>query len=160
MKRFLSAIIFVFLACGIVYSQEADTKEKQQVKEKSAKEYIADLSIDKDEPTVLTAINWVIKEKEEDALPNLVNLLKDSRMHVRMESCSALGIIGEEKALPALHNTMLKDDRPEVRYAAVLATFRIGSKDSIDYWKQAKSSESDPFVKDILTKLEAKARGN
>ena len=49
-----------------------------------------------------------------------------------MESAVALGLIGEESAADALNNALLNDESAEVRYAALLATMRIGSKKSID----------------------------
>ena len=126
---------------------------------KEAKEYIADLNASKDEKTIVDAANWVAKEKEEDAISPLVNLLGDDRENVRVSAVSALGYIGEEKAVDALNTSLLEDKSAEVRYAAVLATYRIGSKKSLDAWKKAKEKEQDPFIKDFLAKMEEKARG-
>ncbi len=126
---------------------------------KEAKEYIADLNASKDEKTIIDAANWVGKEKEENAITPLINLLGDDRENVRISAVSALGYIGEEKAVDALNNSLLEDKSSEVRYAAVLATYRIGSKKSLDAWKKAKEKEQDPFIKDFLAKMEEKARG-
>ena len=126
---------------------------------KDAKEYIADLNAGKDEKTIVDAANWVGKEKEEGAISPLINLLGDDRENVRVSAVSALGYIGEEKAVDALNNSLLEDKSSEVRYAAVLATYRIGSKKSLEAWKKAKEKEQDPFIKDFLAKMEEKARG-
>ncbi len=127
--------------------------------EKSAKQYIADLDPGKDEQTIVAAADWLGKKEEKDAIKNLVKLIEDKRVKVRMHVVMALGYIGKEEAVAALNKSMLEDESAEVRYAAVLATVRIGSKKSIDAWKKALETESDPFIQDFLKKLEAKAKG-
>ena len=142
----------------MVYAQEEQKKDAEK-KAKSIKEYMADLTSDKEEGVILEAVHFVGKEKEKDAVPNLISLLSDKRAMVRMVSASSLGLIADESSVDALNKTLLGDESPEVRYAAVLATFRIGSKKSLDTWKQALASDSDPFIKDFLTKMEAKMKG-
>ena len=58
-----------------------------------------------------------------------------------------------------LNAAVLNEKNSTVRYAAVLATLKIGSKKSIPVWQQAKESETDPFIKDFLTKMDEKAKG-
>ena len=123
-------------------------------KDKSAKEYIADLKKTNSEETIIAATDWLGKEKEKSAITNLVALLDDKRVDVRIHAVIALGEINDEEAAEALNSTMLNDSNSNVRYAAVLATVKIGSKKSLDAWKKAKETESDPFIKDFLQKME------
>lgn len=151
MKRFICIMLFIFAANIMVQAQEAKT-------EKTAKEYIADLSSGSDEKTLIEAEQWLGDKKEKDAVPGLINLLADKRAMVRMESAVSLGLIAEESAADALNNVLVNDESAEVRYAAILATLRIGSKKSIDALKQAKEKDTDPFIQDLLGKLEEKAK--
>jgi len=124
-----------------------------------AKKYIADLDPAKDEKTIIEAADWLRDNKEGDAVPNLVKLLSDSRDNVRLHAAMALGYIGEEDAVEPLNNMLLNDSNPSVRYTALLSTIRIGSKKSLPVWEQAKQKETDPFMKDLLDKMEQKAKG-
>ncbi|MBN1534008.1 MAG: HEAT repeat domain-containing protein [Spirochaetes bacterium] len=157
MKKTMFAAVIFILAAGVLYAQE-EAKSAVEKKAKSTQEYIQDLSSDRDEATIIEAATYCGKEKEKDAIPGLVTLLSDRRFAVRMEAASALGLIGDESAVDALNKSVTGDESAEVRYAAVLATFRIGSKKSLDTWKQALQNETDPFIKDFLTKAEKKAR--
>jgi HEAT repeat protein len=150
MKRLICMVLLVVAAVAVVQAQEAKT-------EKNVKEYIADLSSGGDEKTLIEAAQWLGNKKEKDAVPGLVSLMSDRRPTVRLEAAVSLGLIGQESAADALNNAILNDENAEVRYAAVLATMRIGSKKSIDVYRQAKQKESDPFIQDILAKLEEKA---
>ncbi len=151
MKRLLCIALIVAAAGVMAQAQNAKT-------EKTAKEYIADLSSSSDEKTLIEASRWLGNKKEKDAVPGLINLLNDKRDAVRMESAVALGLIGEESAADALNAALLNDPNAEVRYAALLATMRIGSKKSADVYVQAKGKDSDPFIQDLLGKIEAKAK--
>ena len=121
-----------------------------------AKKYIADLDPSKDEQTIIAAADWARDNKEEDAVPALVKLLSDSRDMVRLHAVMALGYIGEEDAVEAVNNVMLNDSNPSVRYTALLSTLRIGSEKSMPAWEQARQKETDPFMKDLLAKMEQK----
>jgi len=151
MKRIFLAIIILLSAGIIINAQEAK-------KEKSKADFIADLASDKDEKTIGEAADWVGKEKDKDAIPNLINLLSDRRESVRVDAAAALGYIGEESAVDALNKTLLNDESPVVRYAAVLASVRIGSKKSIDAFKQSFEQETDPFIKDFMQKYYEKVK--
>jgi len=148
MKKFFIAIMSVMLMSTLLYSAD-----------KSAKQYIADLDPAKDEAVIVTAADWCGKEKEKGAITSLTALCTDSREAVRLHAVMALGYIGKEDAVDALNKRLLTDESAEVRYAAVLATVRIGSKKSLEAWKEAKEKENDPFIKDFLVKMEEKARG-
>ena len=144
-KALIFALISLFYAAGAA--------------EKSAKAYMADLDAKKDEKTIVAAADWLGKEEEKDAITPLVKLIEDSRVKVRLHVVMALGYIGKEGGVDALNKRMLEDDSAEVRYAAVLATVRIGSKKSLKAWQKALETEQDPFIQDFLKKLEAKAKG-
>jgi len=151
MKRIICMVLLVVAAVAVVQAQEAKT-------EKSAKEYIADLSSGGDEKALIEAAQWLGNKKEKDAVPGLINLMSDKRANVRMEAAISLGLIGEESAADAINNAVLNDESAEVRYAAVLAAMRIGSKKSADIFLQAKQKETDPFIQDLLAKLEEKSK--
>lgn len=151
MKRLICILLFIVVAGAMVQAQEAKT-------EKTAKEYIADLSSGSDEKTLIEAARFLGDKKEKDAVPGLINLLTDKREMVRMEAAVALGLIGEESAADALNNAIVNDESAQVRYASILAVIRVGSKKSIDALKQAKEKDSDPFIQDLLGKIEEKAK--
>ncbi len=101
---------------------------------------------------------WAGKEKEKDAIPNLLKLLSDKRDMVRLAAVKALGYIGEEEYVDDINRVLLKDSNATVRYAALLASVKIGSEKSIPVWKQARMTEKDPFILDFLKKMETKAK--
>lgn len=144
-KRFFIACIILSLS-SMVFAAEAD-------------KYIADLDPAKDETTIIKAADWLGEKQEKDAAGKLVNLLSDSRDMVRLHVVMALGYIGKEDYVDALNNVFLGDKNASVRYAALLSTMKIRSDKSIPVWKKAKETETDPYIKDLLTKLEEKAKG-
>lgn len=150
MKKFTFLIIIFFFMTAMLIA--ADSK-------KSVEDYIADLNSHKEEETIIKAADWAGEKQEKAALINLITLLKDKRENVRLHAVLALGYIADESAVEALNKTLLEDNSPEVRYAAILAAYRIGSKKSIDAYMKAKESESDPYIKDFLLKIEEKAKG-
>lgn len=130
-----------------------------QDKAKGTKEYIADLS-NSDESTVVTAEEWIADNKEKSALPKLQELLRsDNRVKVRLYAAIALGEIADEKAAESLNNALLNDPSADVRYSALLGIARIGSKSSYDAVQKARESEQDPFIKDLIKKMEDKLKG-
>ena len=151
MKRLIVILLFVAAAGVMVQAQEAKT-------EKTAKEYIADLSSGGDEKTLIDAAIYCGDKKEKDAVPGLINLLSDKREAVRIVAAIALGLIGEESAADAIDNAIVNDESAQVRYAAILAALKIKSKKSVDPLKQAKEKDTDPFIQDLLGKLEEKAK--
>lgn len=130
-----------------------------QGKAKSAKEYIADLSSG-DEATVVAAEEWIADNKEKSALPKLQELLRsDNRVKVRLYAAIALGEIADEKSAESLNDALLNDPSSDVRYSALLGIARIGSKSSYDAVQKARESEQDPFIKDLIKKMEDKFKG-
>jgi len=146
MKRIVSLVSFMLFIASISFASETDRQ-------------IANLDPSVDEKTIIQAADWAAEKKEKKALDKLIILVTDSRDSVRLHSVMALGYIGDEKAVEALNTAVLNDKNSTVRYAAVLATLRIGSKKSLPVWKQAKESETDPFIKDFLAKMDDKAKG-
>ena len=143
-KRVIIFLVALFFSTALI-AAEAD-------------KYLADLNASKDENTIVQAADWLGKEKEDKAVPQLMGLLSDSRDQVRLHSVMALGYIGEKDAVDALNNVLLNDKNPTVRYAALLATVRIGDRDKSEpVWKKAKETETDPYTKDFLNKMEEKA---
>jgi len=120
---------------------------------------ISDLDSSKSEKVIIDTAKWAGQEKEEKAVPNLIKLLADKRDMVRLEAVKALGYIGEEDSVDELHKVLLGDSNSTVRYAALLSTMRIGSKKSLKVWEKAKMTETDPFMVDLLKKMEEKAKG-
>jgi len=149
MKKVVSSLIFVLFAVAILNAAES---------KKSAKDYMADLDSGKDEIKIVEAARWAGEKQEKPAVSSLIVLLKDKRENVRIEAGIALGLIGEESAVEELNKSMLNDESANVRYASLLATFRIGSKKSLESWKKARATETDPIIKDFLKKMEEKAK--
>lgn len=167
MKKLLYSFISVLILVTFVYAQDESKdapketkKEEKKVekKTKSVKEYIADLS-STDEEVVCNAADWLGKEKEDAAIPKLLELLKeDKRAKVRLYSVIALGLMGDKKILEALESALLNDQDADVRYSSLLAITRIGIKEkrTVDVLDKVKQSESDPFIIDFLQKMEEK----
>lgn len=158
MKKVVLSAFAMILAVSVSFAQDKKPEEKKPVK-KSSEQYIADLNPSSDEKTISEAAEWAGNEKEKKAVKNLVSLINDNREGVRLNVVIALGYIGDETSVDSLNNSMLNDASSEVRYAAILSTLRIGSKKSIDSWKKVKEQESDPYIKDVITKMEEKAKG-
>jgi len=124
-----------------------------------ADKYIADLDPAKDENTIIKAADWLGEKQENNAADKLISLLSDSRDMVRLHAVMALGYIGKEDYLDAINNVFLNDKNPHVRYTALLSAMKIGSEKSIPVCEKAKQTETDPYIKDLLTKLEEKKKG-
>ena len=126
---------------------------------KSAKDYVADLSSD-DENKIIKAADWLGNKKEKSAVSKLMELLKsDKRVKVRLWSSIALGLIADESSIPVLNEALTGDSNADVRYSVLLAIHRIDPSKSLDALKKAKEQESDPYIKDYIDKMEAKWRG-
>ncbi len=137
----------------------SDGSMAQDTAKKSAREYIADLSSN-DEATVVAAEEWIANNKEKSALSKLQELLRsDNRVKVRLYAAIALGEIADEESAETLNNALLNDPSADVRYSALLGIARIGSKSSYDAIQKARESEQDPFIKDLIKKMEDKFKG-
>ena len=142
MKKIFTIMFTIMAISSIAFAQDA-------------KKYIADLD-SKDEKTVIAAADWLGEKQEKDAVKKLMALLTDSRDGVRLHAVQALGYIGEKDAVNSLNNVLLNDKNSTVRYAALLSTMKIKDDKSVAVWRQALDKETDPFIKDLLTKLKAK----
>jgi HEAT repeat protein len=155
MKKIMLLTLCIIFSFVVV----SDGGMAQDNAKKSAKEYIADLS-SSDEMTVVTAEEWIADNKEKSALPKLHELLRsDNRVKVRLYAAIALGEIADEESAESLNNALLNDPSAEVRYSALLGIARIGSKSSYDAIQKARESEQDPFIKDLIKKMEDKFKG-
>ncbi len=151
MKKFLTIMVICVFAAAIAFAQEAK-------KPKTAQEYISDLA-SKDETAVMEAADWLGKEEEKGAVPELMRLVQQANSaKVRMYAIIALGLIKQEDSVDVLNNALVSDSDADVRYSAILAISRVGSTKSIDALKKAKETETDPFIKDYIAKLEAKLK--
>ncbi len=149
MKKLVASLLIIMTAAVVAF---AETEKKA----KTPEQYIADLSQDKDENTIIEAAEWAGEKKNKAAIDRLVALVNDDRENVRLNAVMALGYIGDEKGVEAINGSILNDTSADVRYAALLASFRIGSKKSLETWKQAKEKETDPYIQDFLKKGEEK----
>ena len=140
-------------------AKEIEKKADKQVQPKLGKaEYMADLS-GNDENKIVAAAEWLGEKEEKAAVPQLVNLLKnDKRVKVRLHASIALGLIADESSIPALNEALTGDGNADVRYSVLLAIHRINPAKSLDALKKAKETESDPYIRDYIEKMEAKWR--
>jgi hypothetical protein len=174
MKKLSVLLIIIAFASASVFAQdkpaepakeEAKKEEPKKVeaKERTVQEYVADLSSDKEE-VVIEAEKKLGEKKEESAVVKLLELTKsDKRDKVRLYAAVSLGLIStDKKTSDQLSDTILIEQNADVRYAQVLAVARIGfdSKRALDNLTAAKEKETDPFIKDFVTKMELKWKGN
>ena len=88
-----------------------------------------------------------------EAVPQLLLAVEDDHGHVRQMALSALGEIGEISALPRVERA-LSDARPEVRYQATIAFFRLCSDEArkLEVLLQ-KLGEDDDAIRYIALRL-------
>jgi HEAT repeat protein len=144
MKRFILTIITIAFAASLFAA------------DKTAEEYITDLNPSNDVKVITTAADWLGKKKTEKAIPSLLPLLNDERETIRLAAVMALGNIGKEDAIDGINAKLVGDESASVRYAAAVATVMIASPKSIPAWKEARDKETDPFIRDFLTKMKEK----
>lgn len=90
--------------------------------------------------------------KATEATTALLLCVEDDDVHVRQMGITALGEIGDERALPRLRRA-LADARPEVRFQSVLAVCRISKDDDEIEDVLAKALEDDdPEVRTIAVR--------
>jgi HEAT repeat protein len=84
-----------------------------------------------------------------EATTALLLCIEDEDVHVRQMGITALGEIGDDRALPRLRRA-LADDRPEVRFQAVVAVCRISKdEDEIADVLESGMKDRDPEVRTI-----------
>jgi HEAT repeat protein len=156
MKKILVALFVVAFSSAAVFA--ADAPADRKTPDKNAKQYIEDLS-SPDEATVIAAEDWLGQQTERGATVKLLDLLKtDQRVRVRMYSAVALGLIADKDTAEPISGFLLSEQSADVRYSMVLAIMRIGggSQQTISNLTAAREKENDPFIKDFVTKMEAK----
>jgi HEAT repeat protein len=161
MKKTLIMMVLVAFPLSLAFAQDQKSDAKKPEKEKTVQEYIKDLD-SSNEDVVVEAEKKIGEKKEESATAKLLVLCKgDKRDRVRMYAAVALGIIADKKTAEPLSEMMLSELNADVRYAQVLAISRIGidSKKAADNLMAVKNKESDPFIKDFVTKMEEKFKG-
>lgn len=90
-------------------------------------------ALDDDAAAVRAAAAIALADAGEGAeahLPRLLVLVEDDHGHVRQMALNALGEIGDARAVPRLRRA-LADERPEVRYQAIIAFGRLAAR-SVD----------------------------
>ena len=150
MKKILIALMILTVSGAAVFAAD-DAKAT----EKSAKQYIEDLS-STDEEVVIAAEDWLGQKEEKGAVVKLLDLLKgDARVRVKMYAAVSLGLIGEKTSAEPMSEMLLSEQSADVRYATVLALTRIGidNKKTVDNLSAAREKENDPFIKDFVTKM-------
>lgn len=88
-----------------------------------------------------------------EAVPHLLVAVEDVHGHVRQMALSALGEIGESSALPRVERA-LADERPEVRYQATIAFFRLcDDAERLLAVLRDKSTDDDEAIRYIALRL-------
>lgn len=156
MMKKLMAGLFVFAFSCAVFAADAPAEKKAP--EKTAKQYIEDLS-SSDEATIIAAEDWLGQKQEKGATTKLLDLLKaDKRINVKTYAAVSLGLIGEKETAEPISELVLTEQSADVRYAMLLAMMRIGGESSkfVANLTAARDKETDPFIKDFVSKMEAK----
>ena len=143
MKKFAIIVLTLLFSVSSLFAMNVKTA-------------MADLDSE-DEAKVVAAADYLGSKGEASAIPRLSELTTDSRTKVRLHSVMALGYIKKSDAVEALNGVLVNEKDAGIRYAALLATVRIGSKKSDETLKQITETETDPMVKDLLDRIEKKA---
>jgi HEAT repeat protein len=106
---------------------------------------------------VSDAIDALVEAEAKDASPVIVSALDPARpLPTRMSAARALGVLGNDSALPRLREA-LKDPDPPVRVMAAAALARLGDTAGADLLR---SLENSPVGDLRLLAVEAGAAGN
>ncbi|KAJ8461631.1 hypothetical protein OPV22_034557 [Ensete ventricosum] len=83
-----------------------------------------------------------------EAIPTLVNVLKDMSLHpiVRHEAAEALGAIGLDSVIPILEDSLTNDPAPEVQETCELALRRIKEQKSLSSVDGTSPINASPFL--------------
>ncbi len=106
---------------------------------------IAPLSGRLDDPSWIVQVAAIRALAELDAsalAARLTPLLRSSRKAVRQAAAEALGEMGDPKAMPALADTLKRDDDEFVRFAALNAILQLGTESARPYLELALSDSS------------------
>jgi HEAT repeat protein len=90
--------------------------------------------------------------KGNEGLATLLAAVEDVDGYVRQMALSALGEIGDPRALPRIERA-LADERPEVRYQAIIAYARFAPADDVVPALVRATSDADPAIRYIALRL-------
>jgi HEAT repeat protein len=90
--------------------------------------------------------------KGNEALATVLAAVEDVDGYVRQMALSALGEIGDPRAVPRLARA-LDDERPEVRYQAVIAYSRVAAADDVAAALAKATRDADPAIRYIALRL-------
>ncbi|MEM4762284.1 MAG: HEAT repeat domain-containing protein, partial [Thermofilum sp.] len=96
--------------------------------------------------TKLRAFRLLGRLKAREAVPLLIEGLKDRKPEIRSMAAWALGEIGDRRAVSALERA-LEDKAPEVRREAVVALSKLGAEEIL---KTHLTSERNPIVRTAI----------
>lgn len=91
--------------------------------------------------------------KKRKDVERLIRALHHRDWHVRMDAAEALGILGDERAIPSLIDT-LKDESRHVRREAAIALGTLGDKRAIEPLIQALRNEWDDSETSFVDAIE------
>ncbi len=130
----------------------ADKSERVQAHAEWALENIGERAIPaimdgaKRTATKLRAFRLLGRLKAREAVPLLIEGLKDRKPEIRSMAAWALGEIGDRRAVSALERA-LEDKAPEVRREAVVALSKLGAEEIL---KTHLTSERNPIVRTAI----------
>ncbi|MEZ8222067.1 HEAT repeat, partial [Candidatus Fervidibacteria bacterium JGI MDM2 JNZ-1-D12] len=130
----------------------ADKSERVQAHAEWALENIGERAIPaimdgaKRTATKLRAFRLLGRLKAREAVPLLIEGLKDRKPEIRSMAAWALGEIGDRRAVSALERA-LEDKAPEVRREAVVALGKLGAEEIL---KTHLTSERNPIVRTAI----------
>ncbi len=149
MKKILSVLFMLFLVATMLHAQEEE--------EKTTEDYVNDLS-SSNPSVIINACNWLGENGKKDGNDKMVDLLTHENEEVRMWAAANLGLTGEDGDIEKFLRRIVNEESSNVRYAMVLAITRIGVSNEEDKARisELKDLETDPIVKDYITKMDEK----
>jgi HEAT repeat protein len=150
MKKILSLLLVFMLAGVLLYAQE----------EKTAEDYVNDLSSN-NPSLIVEACNWLGENNNKDGVEKMIDLLSHENDEVRMWSAANLGLLGEDTAFDPILDSLVRESNSDVRYTMVLSLTRIGvtTEEQKDKINELKGLETNPIIKDYITKMDEKYNG-
>ncbi len=100
----------------------------------------------KDDPSAVVRAGAAVALADvaaEEALPSLLVAIEDEDAHVRQMALSAVGEIGDARAVSRIERA-LGDPRPEIRYQAVIAFSRVAKDDPVAVAAAIRRALDDP----------------
>lgn len=155
-KRVITVLVAVLfsLSINLAAQEKAADSKKTEAKPLSKEEQIRNLD-SSDQKKQIDALKYVAKNEVKEALPKVGNLLSNAQSYeVRGQAASTLSFLKDkEKANPFLSKAIQNDESSYVRYMSVLAVIRLGDEKAVKALEYAHQNETDPDVKDVVTKV-------